>query len=896
MQIPKDVTISSALLGVGVTLGNLAIWLGLACSVTCVVLYWVAMIRAMRRPAEAPGANGNGKKAGRKASANGAGVSASDRRTDRVGLWARRFFYLTCGCVVVGAGSLMALVLNQQYIVHYIWKNSNKELPFGFRLASFWADQEGTFFLWGVYNVVIGGFILWRARLDERWIMPFFTLIHVSLFTLLMFMNPFWLPDPKEVRAGLEGVSAPPEFLTFLPSTLAQHLSYYFGWGQYINPKYMGTRGLNEQLQNFWMVIHPPTLFVGYSTMVVPSCFALGALMRRDYDGWVNRVAPWLAFSWCVLGFGIFLGAYWAYETLGWGGYWSWDPVENSSLIPWLVATTLVHGLLAQRNRGNFKQANLFLGVMLGASVLLGSFLVRSGILSENSVHSFAEPQFSVFVTLLVILAIWFVMSVVVWLWRFRDIQASIAYEHVWERHFGFFLGLIVLSAISVVVMFGVTLPIWKPWLPGALGGKGSVDYTFYNKALLPVAYVMIVLMTLTPLMPWKNTGSGRAMKPFTIVALILAALFTAFFLFAAVWAWMGGFVRQNDLAYIGFGLALALGLVTNAVVLRRAATGGILNASPWITHMGFMVMLAGIVITSRFNTTRSFAKVEKGQSVRAYGRDFTFQGSRPAANDQDRDRFLVDMKTADGKVRSLAPKLWNSKIAGQPMAWPEIVNEWFGGAWGDIYVEPSGIDHTGTISVTGVARGNPKPVGTVVQHRLGDPEDEVAFRFEELDTSEMQKALKANDGRPLIVHADVTMIVNGVSKRIRSAARVTMDEATPHANTVAPIPIEGLRQPTRYSLRFKISMVPGRLTADFELQPAEAVTQGYFQVLHVPGIQVLWLGAYIMYSGAFMVFLRRRKLARRPAPAVAQTGPDPEPIPSRTPAKTPAPEPVAAE
>src|SRR5204863_251681 len=155
-----------------------------------------------------------------------------------------------------------------------------------------------------------------------------------------------------------------------------------------------------------------------------------------SYDAWADRAVPWLTFSWAVLGTGVFLGGYWAYETLGWGGYWAWDPSENSPLMPWLVGTALLHGLLAQRNRGNFKQANLFLGILAGCAVLLGSFLVRSGVLT-GSVHAFDTPQKSVFDTLLGIMVLWFVGSTGIWLWRFKDIQASIAYDDVWERHFG---------------------------------------------------------------------------------------------------------------------------------------------------------------------------------------------------------------------------------------------------------------------------------------------------------------------------------------------------------------------------------------------------------------------------------------------------------------------------
>lgn len=867
---------TSPVMGLGVTLGNLSIWIGLACAVTCVVLYWVAMVRTMRglgsvAPADAAGAaeaeSGKSKRH-LPASAKAEEASPEFAKTDRIGLWARRFFYLTCTCAVVGSLSLFALVLTQQYNVHYIWKNSNKALAFGFRFASFWSDQEGTFFLWSLYNLVLGAVLLRKARPDERWVMPFFTLINVSLFTLLCFMNPFWIHAPSEVRRELMSMGATEDMLGFLPKdgNTWQHLMYYFGWAKYV--EMTDGKGLNEQLQNFWMVIHPPTLFVGYSSMIVPSCFALGALMKRDYDQWVNRAAPWLAFAWTILGIGIFLGAYWAYETLGWGGYWSWDPVENSSIIPWVVATAFIHGVLAQRARGNFKQANLFLGAFTGTSVLLGSFLVRSGVLADVSVHSFASPQKSVFITLLVMMLVWFVLNIGIWAWRYKDIQSEIAYDQVWERHFGFFLGLIVLSAMALVITFGVTLPVWKPWL-GL--GKTSVDYTFYNKALLPVTYVLVLLMGITPLMPWrKGRDEQKPLGAFNTATLGAFALISIFFLFAAYYAWQGGFRTHNDNppsynndpAYIAFGLAIAVALVTNVVCLMRARRGGWLNTGAWFAHIGFIVMLGGVVYTSRFNTVTSINKLGVGETAEVGGAKYTYMGQRPAANPQDRDRLLIKIER-NGKTFESAPKLFLSKIANQTMAWPEIFHE----GWNDLYIVPQGADSSGAIALDEVKKDEPK--ATVVQYKRDSPTDEVLLNFHSLDTSQMQKAMQSQADpnaipKPFMLYADVTLVVNGTEKKLRPAVLVSFTEQGLDWEPM-PIPVAGLTQETGYTLRFlKSNLKPGELNASFELLPSEPVRQGYFQVLYVPGIGILWWGCYIMFFGAFLTWRNRVKLAQR--------------------------------
>lgn len=882
--MPEVGPVSSSLLGLLITLGNLSVWLGLTSAVLCVAFYWASMIRGVRRPATAEAAAG-GKKGGKPAAA------ANPDALDRPGLWGRRFFYVTSAFFVLGSLCLWALIFRQDYIVHYIWKNSNSHLAPGFRFASFWSDQQGTFFLWGLLNTALGGVLLWKARSDERWVMPFFTLVNVSLFALLAFMNPFWLHSPNDIKNGM-GATATPEMLAFLPNTQMEHLAYYFGWGKYWPIR--DGKGLNESLQNFWMVIHPPTLFVGYASMMVPAAFALGALMRRDYDTWVVRAAPWLLFSWTILGLGIFLGAYWAYETLGWGGYWSWDPVENSSIIPWVVGTALIHGLLGQRNRGNYKQANLFLGAMAGTSVLLGSFLVRSGVLSETSVHAFASPQASVFNILLAVLIAYFAMSVAIWMWRYKDIQSEIAYDTVWERHFGFFLGMIVLSATAVVIIFGVFfIPVI---LPMVMKNKITIPYTFYNQALIPVMFVTVVLMALTPLMPWRKAREdAKPLRVLDKVVLGLTALTSLFFIGAAIRAWVGGFklhapgepfpTAVNDLAYLAFMLMIGVALIPTLHSMWRSRRGGWMNAGPWVAHLGFLVMLFGVVYTSRFNRVYpvdglrvgDVARDEKGDLI--LNREFRFTGERAAANPQDRERMLIEMRKGSF-TRIFDPKIFISKQneRGEGMAWPQIHNEGIN----DIYIAPAGVTPKPIDGVESLEKEKPVQLSLA---DAGEPDKKGTLVFHGLDMAEFQKAVSGQLSGAPTLYADISMTVDSQTHKLRPGILIAMKDGQPEFRPTQHAWIPGMNRVVALA---DLKLNPEKLQATF----VTAVPQASFQVLYVPGIQILWWGCYIMILGAGMCWRRRAALAARPA-TVKQAEPA---APARKPARTPAPEPAGAE
>jgi hypothetical protein len=272
--------------------------------------------------------------------------------------------------------------------------------------------------------------------------------------------------------------------------------------------------------------------------------------------------------------------------------------------------------------------------------------------------------------------------------------------------------------------------------------------------------------------------------------------------------------------------------------------------------------------------------KLDLNDSVTIGGRKYTYRGQRQAANPADRDRMLIDIEDAKGKVTHAAPKLFKSKQTEQTMAWPEIFHD----GLNDLYIEPNGVDTSGVISLENIKKGAEEPSGAMIQHRRTDPQDRIDLAFVALDTSEMQAAMQAGGKKPFVVWADLILTIrhldeagtplNQETKQLKAGLKLLQDEHGMHADAI-PVRIEGLRQKTGYSLMFKdTNMTPGNLQATFEIVPDEPVTQGYFQVLYVPGIQVLWWGVYVMVFGGLISFARRRKLAGRPTPPAGPRGP----------------------
>lgn len=361
-----------------------------------------------------------------------AGYFASFKKRELISV-GRGGFHIAAIGVFVASASLLILIIKHQFQFHYVWAYSSRDLPLGLLMSTFYAGQEGSFMLWTLMIGIIGVFLMtYTQKHDyEKEVMPIYSMIISFLLLLIVIKNPF---------ARIEGGIIPPD-----------------------------GKGLNPLLQNFWMQIHPPMLFAGFASMSVPFAFAIAALMKKQYQDWIVRSMPWMLAGAMILGTGIMLGGFWAYETLGWGGWWGWDPVENSSLIPWIVCVALIHTMLTQKRTHGLVMTNFVLAILTFVLVLYSTFLTRSGVLGDASVHSFVDPGRFAF-TLLVL-----------FMFAFIDIGQSLLFirftkwgRNMWAKNSGLkrlllLYAIIILPSIPLFAKIsGDVVPVFTEAMQGA--------------------------------------------------------------------------------------------------------------------------------------------------------------------------------------------------------------------------------------------------------------------------------------------------------------------------------------------------------------------------------------------------------------------------------------------
>ncbi len=416
---------------------------------------------------------------------------------------ARIGYHVTAIMSILASILLAHAVLTHQYQYNYVFNYSGNDLSTGLLLSSFWGGQEGSFMLWVFFTAIIGIILLdytsKRGDLEPR-VMMIFTL---NLTFLLFLVNPLlkspfnfiWM-DPSFVELKhidsqylslpfirsflFEDTAAGKSFVKIGGELKAQLAASGISIQQFI----IDGKGLNPLLQNFWMQIHPPVLFVGFAMSAVPFSFAMAALIKNDYKDWVKQAFPWMLTGTMVLGLAIMLGGYWAYGILGLGGYWGWDPVENSSLIPWLIGVASIHTLVIQRKTqskggaGRFVKTNLILAMLTYIFVLYSTFLTRSGILGDSSVHSFAEPGMLVYLLLVIFMLTFLLLGATGFVFRWKTLNTDFeAEESILSRELALFTGAVALIASAIIVLAGTSAPIFGQ----------AVEIRFYDELNYPL-------------------------------------------------------------------------------------------------------------------------------------------------------------------------------------------------------------------------------------------------------------------------------------------------------------------------------------------------------------------------------------------------------------------------
>jgi cytochrome c-type biogenesis protein CcmF len=390
-----------------------------------------------------------------------------------------------CSLISISAIILFVLLITKDFSNSYVASYTNRDLPLPYAISAFWAGQDGSLLFWLWSLSVIAVIVTATRKKDELTSYASIILLLVQLFLIVVVLslgNPFRrLPV------------APPD-----------------------------GSGLNPLLRNIYMISHPPFIFLAYAGFTVPFAFAIGALIRRDtHHGWIARSRLWLLISWLFLGIGIILGAKWAYIVLGWGGYWAWDPVENAALIPWLVATPLLHSAIMEERKGMFRLWNKFLVLLVFELCVFGTFITRSGILS--SVHAFAESNIGIYFLLFIILSS-FLYLLLLFI-RLPEQKGSRGLHSLFSKEGFFLLNNLIFIAGASIVLFGTIFPI----ISGIFSRKVTLGSSFFNQALAPLAVALLALTGLCALFPWKKvTGKrllGKLLISVSIAFLLLLTL-----------------------------------------------------------------------------------------------------------------------------------------------------------------------------------------------------------------------------------------------------------------------------------------------------------------------------------------------------------------------------------
>ena len=560
--------------------------------------------------------------------------------------FARAFFHIAAIATFSSAAFLLYLILTHQFQYTYVWDYSSRDLPVNLLISTFYAGQEGSFHLWAFIMAVLGIFLLsYTSHRDsenkdryEAEVMGVFTLIQTFLMFILIIKSPYkyvWESFPKDVQAG------------FIPPD---------------------GRGLNPLLQNFWMTIHPPILFTGFSSLAIPFSFAVAALIRNEYDRWLKIALPWTLFSAMILGTGIMLGGFWAYGVLGWGGYWGWDPVENSSFVPWIIIVAGIHTMISEQKTGRFKKTSLLLCIVAYIMVLYSTFLTRSGVLGDASVHSFVDPGQEVYLFLIVFLSIFGAGGLGLILFRMKSLKPEKSDAiSLLSRESALFIGAVTLCAAALVIAIGTSWPIFA---------KGTVDASFYNRMNIPLAILIASINGLSILMKWKHSDEKSFLK-----SLYLPLTLTVVGILALV------IIGLQDVIMAVFAAAALFAFFINVEIAYSIVVNNRVKAGPYIAHLGIMILFLGIIGSSRYSKEVNIS-LPINETKDALGYQLTYKGATPIKGDEDKYHFNVVVER-EGNSFLLQPIMYYSDYSQGVMKNPDIANLFTK----DLYLSPMSLE-----------------------------------------------------------------------------------------------------------------------------------------------------------------------------------------------------------
>ena len=501
-----------------------------------------------------------------------AGRNGNRRRIDL----SRRAVYAFCVLITACVAIVEIAFASDNFSFDLVAQHSSIETPEFYKLAAMWSSQEGSLLLWAWVLSIASSAALYATRNKLRELVPWATAVMMGVaafFVGLMLFAPDVDPFATLSPAPADGI------------------------------------GLNPLLQHPSMMIHPPMLYSGYVAFTIPFAFAIGALVTRRLDAeWIRSTRRFALIAWAFLGFGLLLGARWSYTELGWGGYWAWDPVENAALMPWLLGTAFLHSIMVQEKRGMLKVWNAALIVGTFSMALLGTFLVRSGVL--QSIHAFGDNTVGPYI--LGLIAVVMIGSAALIVSRLDDLRSEKRIDSLVSREAVFLVNNLLLVALVAVIFWGTFFPLISELFTG---NKASLAAPWFDRYTTPLAILLVLFTGIGPLLAWRRVTWASARRVFRIPLIVAAVVAVGLALFSDALQSPWAFALFVFAAFAIAGLGQEF---WNGAAARRKLAGGSMPGAlvgvvsrnrrrygGYIVHIGIAVLLIGVAASSSFQTNR---------------------------------------------------------------------------------------------------------------------------------------------------------------------------------------------------------------------------------------------------------------------------------------------------
>ncbi len=506
---------------------------------------------------------------------------------------ARIAFLIQVTGVFIVFATIMYICAHHYFEYMYAYKHASLELEYKYLLACIWEGQEGSFLLWTIWHGILGIILIKKSK---EWEAPIMTVISFAQFFLLMMVLGIYIGN---IKIGNSPFSL----------TRNEIQAPIFSRANYLDFIKDGV-GLNVLLRNYWMVIHPPILFLGFASTIIPFAYAYAGIQTKRYGEWVKPALPWALMCACILGVGIMMGGKWAYESLNFGGYWAWDPVENAALVPWLLLVAGMHTMVIYKATGHSLRASYIFSMLTFLFILYATFLTRTGILGDTSVHAFTETgdgfSFTLFsrffefkymnLLILFYLLAFAIPSLFLLIKNYKKIPAIHKEESTNSREFWMFIGSLVLFLSAIFIITKTSVPVFNKIFNTKIAPPEDVEFG-YNKVLMLVTIIIGLLTAVTQYLKYKDTNAKYLMKKIAVpTAIAFIAITLLYFFYPFTYYKHGnGFLAAIYVA----AFATTYSFVANAMYVFTIQKGKLLKAGSPIAHAGFMLMIVGILISS---------------------------------------------------------------------------------------------------------------------------------------------------------------------------------------------------------------------------------------------------------------------------------------------------------